>query len=86
MSDVLFPVGVLLFCVLLGFLVAVYFVRLWYFVPLRQRVRRLEYLVEPPRRRTDDVVSVTGNTPRPRRPSRYITVDREPRPEYFQEA
>ena len=85
MSDFLFPCGLLLFCVLLGFFVAVYFVRLWYFVPLRRRVRYLEYLVIPPQRTTEDFV-VRENTPRPTRPNRYVSVDREPKPEYYQEA
>lgn len=86
MSDFLFPVCLLLGCVFIGFGIGLYFVRLWYFVPLRQRVRYLEYLVIPPRRDTEDAVPVCTNTPRPQRPRKYITVDRQPKPEYYQEA
>ena len=82
MSYFLVPLVLLVGSVLLGFLLCCYFVRYWYFVPLMRRIKRLEYLAEPPRRNTTENV-VTVNTPRPTRPSHYITVDRTPKPEYY---
>lgn len=82
MSTFLMPCGLLLFAVLIGFFLCVYFVRSWYFVPLSRRIRRLERYVIPTGRNTDDVLVQTV-APRPIGPSRYVSVDRQPKPEYY---
>ena len=84
MNDFLLPCGLLLGSVFLGFALTCWFFYAAYIKNLRERVRYLEYLVIPPRRTTEDFV-VRENTPRPTRPSRYISVDREPKPEHYQE-
>ncbi len=82
MNAFLVPCGLLLFAVFIGFFLCLYFVRSWYFVPLSRRIRRLERYIEPSERYTDGVVVPTV-APRSIPPSRYITVERSPKPEYY---
>lgn len=82
MNGLLVPCGLLLFAVGVGFFLCLYFVRSWYFVPLSRRIRQLERHVIPVGRSTDDVL-VQTIAPRPTRPSRYVSVDRQPKPEYY---
>ena len=78
MSDFLVPCGFLLFTVFLSFLLMCWFFHATYIRGLQKRIRYLEYLVILPKRTTEDVV-VRDNTPRPQRPSRYVSVERQPR-------
>jgi len=82
MNELLVPCGLLLFSVGIGFFLCLYFVRSWYFMPLSRRIRQLERHVIPTGRNTDDVLVQTV-APRPMRPSRYITVERAPKAEYY---
>jgi len=83
LNDFFVPCGLLLGTVFVSFLLMCWFFHATYIKSLQQRVRRLEYLVEPSSRNTTGDVVLQGRVPRPIRPSRYVTVDRQPRPEYF---
>ena len=78
MSDFLFPCGILLLTVFIAFLLMCWFFHATYIKNLQRRVHYLEYLVIPPQRTTEYFVN-RENTPRPTRPSRYVSVDRQPR-------
>jgi len=81
-NDFLVPCGLLLGTVFVSFLLMCWFFHATYIKDLRHRVQRLEHLVAPPRRNTEDVVPVRTSTPRPNIPRKYITVDRQPRFEH----
>jgi len=82
MGDFIVPCGLLLGTVFASFLLTCWFFQVTYIRSLRQRVSRLEYLLAPSRQRTTgDVIRMP--TPRPPRPSHYITVDRAPKAEYY---
>lgn len=83
MSDFLVPCGLLLGTVFVSFLLMCWFFHATYIRSLQRRVRRLEYLVEPPSRNTTGDVAFQARPPCPPRPSKYVTVDRAPKPEYF---
>jgi len=78
MSDFLVPCGLMLGLLVIAFLLMCWFFHATYINSLHKRVRYLEYLVIPPKRTTEDFV-VRDNTPRPQRPSRYVSVERQPR-------
>jgi len=83
LSDFFVPCGLLLGTVFVSFLLMCWFFHVTYIRGLRQRIRRLEYLVEPPSRNTTGDVTSQARAPRPSLPSKYVTVDRAPRPEYY---
>ena len=83
MSDFIIPCGLLLGTVFVSFLLMCWFFHATYIKGLKRRIRRLEHLVEPSNRNTTGDVAFQVRPPRPLRPNKYITVDRQPRPEYF---
>ncbi len=83
LSDFIVPCGLLLGTVFVSFLFMCCFFHATYIRNLKQRVRRLESLLEPSGRHTTSDVAFQARPPRPLRPSRYVTVDRAPRPEYL---
>jgi len=82
-SDFIVPCGLLLGTVFLSFLLMCWFFHATYIKGLKQRIRRLENLAEPPKRNTTGDVAFQARAPRPQRPNRYITVDRAPKAEYY---
>ena len=83
LSDFFVPCGLLIGSVFVSFLCMCWFFHATYIRSLKQRIRRLEYLVQPSSRNTTGDVTFQANTPRPSLPSKYITVDRAPRSEYY---
>ena len=83
LSDFFVPCGLLLGTMFVSFLLMCWFFHATYIKSLQRRIRRLEHLVEPLSRNTTGDVASQARTPRPIGPSRYITVDRQPRPEYY---
>ncbi len=74
-ADFLFPCGLLIGAVLLGFCLSLYFVRYWYFAPLLHRIERIEHRIKP-------LQQTRPTTEYRQRPSRYMTVERKPLEDY----
>ncbi len=83
LSDFFVPCGLLIGTVFVSFLCMCWFFQATYIKSLQQRIRRLEHLIEPSSRNTTGDVAFQTRAPRPIQPSRYITVDRQPKPEYY---
>ena len=83
LSDFFVPCGLLLFAVFVSFMLMCWFFHATYIRNLKQRIKRLEHLVEPQSRNTTGDVAFQARKPLPIRPSRYVTVDRQPKPEYY---
>ena len=83
LSDFIVPCGLLIGTVFVSFIFMCWFFQATYIRSLKRRILRLEALVEPTSRRTTGDVAFQVQVPRPNRPSRYMTVDRKPRPEFL---
>lgn len=83
LSDFFVPCGLLIGTVFVSFLLMCWFFHATYIRSLQQRIRRLEHLVEPSSRNTTGAIAFQPRAPRPIQPSRYITVERQPKPEYY---
>ncbi len=83
LSDFFVPCGLLLGTVFVSFLLMCWFFQATYIKSLQRRVKRLEHLVEPSSRNTTGDVAFQARAPRPIQPSRYVTVDRKIKPEYY---
>ncbi len=83
LNDFFVPCGLLIGTVFVSFLLMCWFFHATYIKGLKQRIRRLEYLVQPPSWNTTGDVTFQASAPRSSLPSKYITVDRAPRSEYY---
>ena len=83
LSDFFVPCGLLIGTVFVSFICMCWFFQATYIRSLKQRIRRLEALVEPTSRNTTGDVAFQTVAPHSPRSSRYMTVDRRPRPEFL---
>lgn len=83
LSDFFVPCSPLIASVFVSFIFMCWFFQVTYIRSLKLRILRLERLVKPTSHNTTSDVAFQAQAPRPSRPSRFMTVERKPRPEYL---